>query len=124
MIEAKTGENRSLDDYADGWWSSTTKFMTPWSLVSVIKKYGLQCKILNCRFKRKSEKLKILKQEVLKGPVILSIANGLTKESFFSRKKALTHWHYISLWGYNDEEECFYVYVSSCVRELDENLKI
>jgi hypothetical protein len=54
----------------------------------------------------------------------LAIANGLTKNKYFSRKKALVHWHYISLWGYNDEEECFYVYDSSCVRDLDPDLKI
>jgi hypothetical protein len=73
---------------------------------------------------KKSERLKLLKQEILTGPVILSIANWLTEKSFFSRRKALTHRHYISLWGYNDEEECFYVYDSSCVRKKDETLKV
>ena len=124
VIEAKTWEIKKLKDYADWWWSYISNFMTPWSLTSVLKRYKIQYKVLKCRFVEKTERLRLLKEEILDGPVILAIANGLTKNKYFSWEKALTHWHYISLWWFDDEEKCFYVYDSSCVREVDPELKV
>lgn len=123
VIEAKTGENNNLKDYADGIWSYVSNFMTPRSLTSVLKKHKLKYKILKYRFIKKAERLRLLKEEILWGPIILATANGLTKNKYFSWRKALMHWHYISLWWYDDSEECFYVYDSSCAMELDPNLK-
>lgn len=123
VIEAKTWEDKKLKDYADWLRSYVSNFMTPWSLTSVLKKYGIKYKILKYRFVKKAERLKFLKEEILWGPIILATANGLTKKKYFSWRKALMHWHYISLWWYDDEEECFYVYDSSCAMELDPNLK-
>ena len=98
--------------------------MTPRSLVSVLKKYEIKYIILKYRFIKKTERLSRLKEEIKWGPIVLATANWLTKKKYFSRRKALTHWHYISLWGFNDDEKCFYVYDSSCAREPDFNLKI
>ena len=123
VIEAKTWENKKLKDYADWLRSYVSNFMTPRSLLSVLKRHGVKYKVLRYRSIEKMERLKRLKEEILWGPVILAIANGLTKNKYFSRRKALTHWHYISLWWYDDEEKCFYVYDSSCVRELEPGLE-
>ncbi len=124
VIEAKTWENKRLREYAGWWWSRATYFMTPWSLISVLKKHNIYLKILRYRFIKKADRIKHLKEEILGWPIILAIANWLTHKKYFSWRKALTHWHYISLWWYDDESECFYVYDSSCVREIDPDLKI
>lgn len=124
VIEVKTWENKKLKDYADGWRSYISNFMSPRSLLSVLRKYWVGYKVLRYRCVDKSERLKLLKKEILGWPIILAIGNWLTKKKYFSRRKALMHRHYISLWWYNDDEECFYVYDSSCVRDLDPDLKI
>lgn len=124
VIEAKTWENKRLRDYNWWWWSRTTYFMTPRSLLAVLRKHGLECKVLRCRFMRKDKRLECLKKEILDWPVVLAVANWLTKKKYFSRMKALMHWHYISLWWFDDVESCFYVYDSSSVREVDKDLKI
>jgi hypothetical protein len=98
VIEAKTGENRKLKEYADGLRSYVSNFMTPRSLTSVLKKYEIKYKILRYRFVKKTDRLRFLKEEILGGPIILATANGLTKKKYFSWRKALMHWHYISLW--------------------------
>jgi hypothetical protein len=51
------------------------------------------------------------------------IANGQTKKKRFSRSKALTHWHYVSLWWYNDKKKVFYVYDSNTKRKTQHNEK-
>ena len=50
VIEAWTGENNDLKDYADGIWSYVSNFMTPRSLTSVLKKHKIKYKILQYRF--------------------------------------------------------------------------
>jgi hypothetical protein len=72
--------------------------MTPRGIKKVLKKYGLNYKILNARKLNDNERLFLLKQNLKDGPIILLIANGQTKKKRFSRSKALTHWHYVSLW--------------------------
>lgn len=123
VIEAQTWENKRLKDYADGLRSYVSNFMTPRSLLSVLKRNGIEYKVLRYRSMEKTERLAKLKEEILWGPVILAIANWLTKNKYFSRRKALTHWHYISLRWFDDEENVFYVYDSSCEMEMDSNLE-
>jgi hypothetical protein len=65
VIEAWTGENNDLKDYADGIWSYVSNFMTPRSLTSVLKKHKIKYKILQYRFVKKAERLKLLKEEIL-----------------------------------------------------------
>jgi hypothetical protein len=65
VIEAHTGENNNLKDYADGIWSYVSNFMTPRSLTSVLKKHKLKYKILKYRFIKKAERLRLLKEEIL-----------------------------------------------------------
>jgi hypothetical protein len=65
VIEAWTGENNDLKDYADGIWSYVSNFMTPRSLTSVLKKNKIKYKILQYRFVKKAERLKLLKEEIL-----------------------------------------------------------
>ena len=64
VIEAKTGENKRLKDYSDGIRSYVSNFMTPRSLTSVLKKYGIKYKILKYRFIKKAERLSKLKEEI------------------------------------------------------------
>ncbi|MBR4634244.1 hypothetical protein IKO50_04855 [bacterium] len=65
VIEAHTGENNNLKDYADGIWSYVSNFMTPRSLTSVLKKHKIKYKILKYRFIKKAERLRLLKEEIL-----------------------------------------------------------
>ena len=124
VIETKTQEELPLNRYAAWWWSSFSHFMTPRSLLRVLQKFNISHRILRARKLNKTERLQLLKYEITQGPVILATANGLTNKKYFSRRKALTHWHYISLRWFDDEEGCFYIYDSSTKRPVDKNLPI
>lgn len=116
VIEAKTREKKSLHDYSCDWWSRLTYLMTPWGLQKMLRKYEINFSIIQARKLTSSQKIALLKQALLKGPVILLIGNGITNKKFFSRKKALTHWHYVTLWGYHEKEEVFFIYDSNTKR--------
>lgn len=96
--------------------------MTPWGIMKVLRKNGLEYEILKARKMDNEKKLNFLKSYLKRGPIILLIGNGQTKKHFFSRKKALTHRHYITLWGFDDKEGIFYVYDSNTKRETEQDL--
>lgn len=47
-------------------------------------------------------------------PVMLTIGNGYTSNGSYSRLKAHLVGHWITLWGYDDAKQVFYVY-DSCI---------
>jgi len=122
VIEWKKEKVKNLEDYSADWWSRKTYFMTPLWILKVLKKYKLKYSILKAGKLNENEKLFLLKQNLKDGPIILLIANWQTKKKRFNRWKALTHWHYITLWWYNDKKKIFYVYDSNTKRETENDV--
>lgn len=119
VIEWKNEKIKNLEDYSVDWRSRKTYLMTPWWILKVLKKYKLNYSILKARKLKENEKLFLLKQNLKDGPIILLVANWQTKKKRFNRWKALTHWHYITLWWYNDKKKIFYVYDSNTKRKTN-----
>ena len=122
VIEWKNGESQPMKEYSADWWSRTTYLMTPWWITRVLKKYQLDYKILKGKNLNEEEKLELLKCNLKKWPIILLVANGQTKKKWFSRRRAIFHWHYVTLWWYNDRENIFFVYDSNTRRKTEEYL--
>ena len=122
VIEWKNGESQPMKEYSANWWSRTTYLMTPWWITRVLKKYQLDYKILKGKNLNEEEKLELLKWNLKKWPIILLVANGQTKKKWFSRRRAIFHWHYVTLWWYNDRENIFFVYDSNTRRKTEEYL--
>lgn len=116
VIEWEKNIEKSIENYSSDWWSRNTYLMTPWWIKKVLKKYKLKYTILNARKLGDEERLFLLKMNLKDGPIILLTANWQTKKKWFSWKKALTHWHYVTLRGYNDKKKIFYVYDSNTKR--------
>ena len=123
VIEWNGEKVKKVEDYSSDWWSRKTYMMTPRWIKKVLKKYGLNYTILNARKLNDKERLFLLKQNLKDGPIILLIANWQTKKKRFSWSKALTHWHYVTLWWYNDGKKVFYVYDSNTKRKTHHNEK-
>ena len=122
VIEWKNGESQPMKEYSADWWSRTTYLMTPWWITRVLKKYQLDYKILKGKNLNEEEKLELLKCNLKKWPIILLVANKKTKKKWFSRRRAIFHWHYVTLWWYNDRENIFFVYDSNTRRKTEEYL--
>ena len=120
VIEWKNKKKKSIEDYSSDWWSRKTYLMTPWWILKVFKKYNLNYSILRAKTISKDEKLVLLKENLKKWPIILLVANWQTKKKRFSRWRALTHRHYISLWWYDEKSKSFYVYDSNTKRKTEQ----
>ena len=118
VIEWNGGRVKNIEDYSSDWWSKNTYFMTPWWIKKVLKKYKLKYSILNARKLSDDERLFLLKQNLKDGPIILLVANWQTRKKRFLWWKALIHWHYVTLWWYNNKKKIFYVYDSNTKRNL------
>lgn len=120
VIEGKTGKSKKLRDYSCDWWSRLTYLMTPRWIKKILRKHQLSFRTIKAKNLTVEQKIELLKQELKRGPLILLIGNGLTVKKIFSRRKALTYWHYITLRGYNDKEQVFYVYDSNTNRATEQ----
>jgi len=119
VIEWKNKKGKPIEDYAADWRSRTTYLMTPWWITKVLKKYKLKYSIIKARTLSDEEKLYLLKYNLRKWPIILLVANWQTKKKRFSRGRALTHRHYITLWWYDERKKMFYVYDSNTKRKTE-----
>lgn len=117
VIEWKRNKSKPIEEYSAGRWSRNTYLMTPRSMKKVLKRYKLNYTVLNADGLNDEERLNLLKENLKKWPIILLVANGQTKRKRFSRWRALTHWHYVSLWWYNEKKKIFYVYDSNTKRQ-------
>ena len=122
VIEWNWWKIKSIEAYSSDWWSRKTYLMTPWWILKVLKKYKLKYSVLKAKDLNNDEKLFLLKLNLKEWPIILLIANWQTKKKRFNRGKALLHWHYVTLWWYNDKKKIFYVYDSNTKRKTGNNV--
>jgi len=121
VIEWKNRQNYPIEHYSADRWSWKTYLMTPWWILKVLKKYKLKYSVIKVKKLSENEKLILLKENLKRGPIILLVANWQTRKSRFLWWKALTHWHYVSLWWYDDEKMIFYVYDSNTKKQTLQN---
>jgi hypothetical protein len=57
-------------------------------------------------------KIDFLKKHIEDGPIIIIIAHAYTKRNIFNLFKAVFQRHYLSIRGYDEEQEVFYCYDS------------
>ena len=122
VIEWKKKTKRPIEDYAADRWSRKTYFMTPWWIIKVLKKYKLKYSIIKAKTLTKEERLSLLKYNLKNGPIILLVANWQTKRRWFTWSRALVHWHYITLWWYDERSKSFYVYDSNTRRKTEKEV--
>lgn len=122
VIEWKKKIRKPIEEYSADWRSRNTYLMTPWWITKVLKKYKLEYTIIKAKILNKDERLNLLKHSLKQWPIILLVANWQTKKKWFSRGRALTHRHYITLWWYDEKNKCFYVYDSNTKRETETDI--
>lgn len=122
VIEAKQGISKPMKAYSSNWWSRLTYLMTPWWIGKVLKKHNLEYEVIKAKRMGEVDKLMLLKEKLKRWPIILLVANGQTRRNWFSLRRALFHWHYITLWWYHDKEKMFFVYDSNTRRDTEQYL--
>lgn len=86
--------------------------------VNVLKEYGTDAISQTAKYLSSAEKINLLKSLLIKNtPVMIRIGNGYFHSKIYNPLlgKVVPHW--ITLWGYDDEKETFYVYDSGMLKK-------
>lgn len=79
----------------------------------VLRSYGLMAEMGNTKELTDEERIRVYKNLIDKDtPVMIRIGNGYLRSGGYSKLIAHFMGHWITLWGYNDEEKVFYIYDS------------
>lgn len=94
--------------------------------VDMLRLHGLYAKGENAEILWNKEKLVLLKKMISKNfPVMLCIGNGYTKTGRYNPIKASLIGHWITVWGYDDTKQEFYVYDSAVPKKnYDKNIPV
>lgn len=81
----------------------------------VLQSYGVPAEKGDVKNLSDEQRINLLKKIISEDrPVMLRIGNGYSKSGEYSQFRATFIGHWITLWGYNDKEQAFYVY-DSCI---------
>lgn len=92
----------------------------------VLKSYGLNAQRGDAKSLTNQQRIELLKKFIDDDKVaMLRIGNGYSKNGNYSSFVSSFMGHWITLWGYNDEEKVFYVYDSYVpFRKYDKSIPI
>ncbi len=92
---------------------------TPKHWKKIFQNFGLAASIYSANGKSKHEKLEVIKSALADGyPIMLRVKNGYLPNGKYNSILALFINHWITLWGYDDEQKIFYVYDSAVPQKL------
>jgi len=84
--------------------------------VNILKSYGLEAEFKDSSSISTAERINLLKSLLVKNaPVMIAIGNGYNSEGTYNSLLAAYQSHWITLWGFDDNDQAFYLY-DSCVK--------
>lgn len=114
-------DKKNIRDYSLSWFGKYTGYTFPWTFSKILNKYNLKAKI--GFLKNNSNKDLQLKKLLIQNnaPLTLLVSNGYLSSDDYSSRKAKITFHWITLWGYDDNENVFYVYDSTVPKNFYDN---
>ncbi|MBI2012023.1 hypothetical protein HYS91_04605 [Candidatus Daviesbacteria bacterium] len=93
--------------------------------VDILKSFDLNAKAKEAKSLTDKEHLDLLKQLLsTNNPVMIYVGNGYTKTGEYNKLRAALVGHWVTLWGYSDSEQVFYVYDSAAPKKLYDNVPV
>lgn len=92
----------------------------------ILKRYGVNVEAGRVSNLNNQEKLDLLRGYLSNGsPIMISIGNGYLPKGKYNRLRSFFVGHWITLWGYDDIKQVFYVYDSATLKDdYDRNIPI
>ncbi|TSC59114.1 MAG: hypothetical protein Greene041619_136 [Candidatus Peregrinibacteria bacterium Greene0416_19] len=92
---------------------------SPHRWVEAFRQHGLCAEVRPLKHVSRDDDLRALRQPLAEGKsVMLRIGNGYLPNGRHSSLMARLAGHWVTLWGYDDGEECFYVYDSGVRKRM------
>ncbi|MDR0283126.1 MAG: hypothetical protein LBI53_07775 [Candidatus Peribacteria bacterium] len=111
-------EIKKVQHYAQDIFSKISGFMLPFSVQRVLKKEHIPYQKFYGRGLKYEQKLTLLKNRLKNGPIFLLIANAYGSGIKPNLLRALSHRHYITVRGYDDKKQIFFVYDSNTKKRI------
>jgi fructoselysine-6-P-deglycase FrlB-like protein len=107
-------------EYHVNWWNKLSGRMFPGEVVKVLRENGLDSQLVVAPASSPEETLSFLKHSLIEGkPIIMVIRNGYNREGKFSWFRYFLSWgHFMTIYGYDDEQELFYLYDSAVPKHM------
>lgn len=114
-------DKKDIKDYSLSWFGKYTGLTFPWTFSKILNRYNLKAKI--GFLKNNPSKIFQIKELLIQNnaPLTLLVGNGYLLNGGYSSRKARTVFHWITLWGYDDNENAFYVYDSTVPKNFYDN---
>lgn len=94
-------------------------------IVTILHNYGVAAKAKHAHSLSSREKLHVLKVALAKGrPVMVRIGNGYLPSGRYNSILGKLVGHWITIWGFNEDERIFYMYDSCVPKERYESIPI
>lgn len=119
-------DKRHPRDYNPTVLGKYTSLVGTYTWPKVLESYELHVDIGNTKNLSDEQRVEILKEAINKdNAIMIRIGNGYLKSRKYFPLAAYFIGHWITLWGYNDEKQIFYVY-DSCVspKKYDTNIPV
>lgn len=124
----KDDKKRPEEYYPKGPWMGQVMAVTygPAMWIGVLQSYGVKAQGKNAERLTDKDKLVLLKTLLSKNtPVMVNIGNGYLQNGSYSSFVQKIAGHWITVWGYDDTKEVFYVYDSCVPKNLyDKNIPV
>lgn len=103
------------EEYHTSWFGMLTgAALTKQYITNILRAHGLNTTVKTAKDLTDQEKLAVLKKILSYNTlVLLSIGNGYKQNGEYSSIRAKIIGHFITLWGYDDRKQVFYVYDSA-----------
>ncbi|MDD2537125.1 MAG: hypothetical protein PHU61_01385 [Candidatus Absconditabacteria bacterium] len=108
--------------YAHDIFSKISGFMLPFSVTRVLRKYNTPHKKITAKRLTPPQKIALLKENLQEGPIFLLIANARGGTHVPKMGRAITRRHYITLRGYDERKQIFFVYDSNTKERISHDV--
>ena len=124
IIEGYDRQAKAVQQYSQDIFSKISGFMLPFSVLRVLKKHKIPHKRISGRKLDYDQKIKLLQYHLHNGPIFLLIANAYCGKMKPKMRNALTHRHYITVRGYNNKNQIFFIYDSNTQERIFKNVPL
>lgn len=111
-------DGRPPRNYQPNLLAKYTSITGPATWSRLLQSYGFNAKLDNTRHLSDDQRINLFKSLIDNDvPVMVRIGNGYLRNGSYSKFVASFMGHWITIWGYNDDEKVFYVYDSYVPKE-------
>ncbi len=117
-------DKKNPEDYHLSLWRKISGLTSAYTWQKVLKNYGLNAEVGDAESLISTERINFLKELLFSdNSIMVRIGNGYLPSGKYSRILGLILGHWITVWGYDDQKQVFYVYDSAVAPALyDENI--